>query len=1229
MNSPKKAEISKKPKTRDTKRSLQICHYPENVDRWAVIVGITKYKYERWNLEYARQDAEALYEMIQKPSCGDFPKENIKALFDEEATEPNIRSALRDFLKKPRKEDLVLIYFACHGASDPDRPENFYLLAHNTELDKIAGTALPMREIRLSLEENLIAERVIIIADTCHSAALNIRGDRANEVNQYLKSLSSSRKGIAWLTSAEANEVSREDEKWGGGHGVFTYYLLEGMKGAADTKPRDGKVTLGELFEYVREKVKEETNDQQNPLIGATLFDRNLPMAITGGLQAQEHCDLGHHLYKLGWILDDKGRFESASKQFSEALRLGRQQFPRANLGLGQSWLALGKLEKATEEFQKALDQDKGLHEAYFWRGIAYAKLNEIHKAINDFQMFQTLQPEDNRVPYTKYLATILEQPSEGTRYALLIGIGKYSFSNLKGPENDVEIMHHVLVDRYDFENVTTLRDDAATRAGILNAIDALRQKTHPGDTVVIYYSGHALGGDSKEYLIPYDYSNEPGGSKNTIGSQEFHDLINLIPASHKTLVLDTHATNQFVALASNHPSYTVFLATSPGKTASESRFEDKGRAFFSGTFTFAFVHELEQASPYTSQGKFYERLVKRMSGMEPQQEPLWIGNSYKPLFPTDDPTNCLEFFNFSQRLNYDNLTLEEINSRYDDVQESFPVSFPQLHCSFGSAFLDKKDYQKALQALQAAVEQSQKYPEAVFALGMAQLHTQQHSEVLVTFQRYLELKPEHCDYLQKPLELLEKFRQDRKHALLIGIDEYSKASGLHGAVNDIRAFQRVLTEKFAFQEPDIKLLTNKEATRKVILQEFDDLVKKAQNEPALFFFAGNGSLNMEGAPTIVCYDSRQEGVFDIELSELSDKVGNIPTNLVTIIDAGWSPGLQLPWGTSWGSRFVSPDDQPRPIMRDIVLRTPRRTWHEQEPAWKPDEEDWIAERQRINQSLQALQIGRLSIYNISIQSIFESSRQIGGEAIVEVELEELYKHKARPDDKSSGVWIIDKAIYGVLTHALLSILKESDQGNLTGAQLVQMVSEKLKWLQPFFVSQNLEENILCNAVREREVYELIKQHIIQEPIHQTISILRRLIEGREDIDPEGNLNLGVAYAALDDYDKSIKALENAIGQKGDQSYPEAHYYLGRVLFESENPDIDRAVSELRQATKDDPNIIPAHYFLGKVIRASIKRNALVEAEQAFRTYLDRGAPLGKRDEVQQLISSGKGIEAR
>ena len=94
------------------------------------------------------------------------------------------------------------------------------------------------------------------------------------------------------MTSAMASESSVEGEQWGGGHGVFTYFLLEGLHGRADRPPYDGVVTVGELFDFVGERVKEETQDRQHPHISSDA-DRGLVLFSDGlnvGRPASRTC---------------------------------------------------------------------------------------------------------------------------------------------------------------------------------------------------------------------------------------------------------------------------------------------------------------------------------------------------------------------------------------------------------------------------------------------------------------------------------------------------------------------------------------------------------------------------------------------------------------------------------------------------------------------------------------------------------------------------------------------------------------------------------------------------------------------------------------------------------------------------------------------------------------------------------------------------------------------------
>ena len=90
-----------------------------------------------------------------------------------------------------------------------------------------------MFELGRYINQNVKAKRLVLLFDACHSAGLSTEGTRNlanNLTNFYLQTLLYQEKGRAIITSSDVNETSLESQKWGNGHGVFTYYLLEGLK---------------------------------------------------------------------------------------------------------------------------------------------------------------------------------------------------------------------------------------------------------------------------------------------------------------------------------------------------------------------------------------------------------------------------------------------------------------------------------------------------------------------------------------------------------------------------------------------------------------------------------------------------------------------------------------------------------------------------------------------------------------------------------------------------------------------------------------------------------------------------------------------------------------------------------------------------------------------------------------------------------------------------------------
>jgi uncharacterized caspase-like protein len=241
--------------------------------KFALLVGVSKYRYHDGGLKdlaYAGADARAVRDFLVRPEGGGFAPGDVVLLEDQGATIEAVRSALNGFLTKATAEDLVFIFIAGHGDADPYARQNLYFIMHDTKLADMPSTALPMTELQDVLDQRVRARRVVVFVDTCHSAGLS--GERPevgtrqienNLINLYASKLFTET-GRAVITSSDVNEVSSEAGKWGGGHGVFTWALLEGLRGDADSDA-DRFVTAGELFEYVRARVREETGLQQNP----------------------------------------------------------------------------------------------------------------------------------------------------------------------------------------------------------------------------------------------------------------------------------------------------------------------------------------------------------------------------------------------------------------------------------------------------------------------------------------------------------------------------------------------------------------------------------------------------------------------------------------------------------------------------------------------------------------------------------------------------------------------------------------------------------------------------------------------------------------------------------------------------------------------------------------------------------------------------------------------------
>jgi tetratricopeptide (TPR) repeat protein len=241
---------------------------------YAVVIGIAKYADAGVPpLEFSDRDAEAIDSILISPEGGNFHAENVHKLIGPKATLANIKRELEQWLPSVAKDDdRVLVYFAGHGFIANGKA---YLAPYDLKLSNISGTAYPMDTLGSVFANKINAKWKVLLTDSCHSGAISVDGD-AQAMHGALQDLG---KSLFSLTASRDRERSYESSDWGGGHGIFTYYVVKGLEGAADAN-RDGIVTADELAEYVRTNVRTATNNQQTPTSERGSFDPNMMLAF-------------------------------------------------------------------------------------------------------------------------------------------------------------------------------------------------------------------------------------------------------------------------------------------------------------------------------------------------------------------------------------------------------------------------------------------------------------------------------------------------------------------------------------------------------------------------------------------------------------------------------------------------------------------------------------------------------------------------------------------------------------------------------------------------------------------------------------------------------------------------------------------------------------------------------------------------------------------------------------
>ncbi|WP_299465786.1 caspase family protein [uncultured Microscilla sp.] len=229
---------------------------------YVVSVGVSDFKKQSYNLDYAHADAEAITALFKTQKGLLYKDVQVKQLTNKQATRANILDAFYWLEKNVTHKDVAILFIASHGFNEKGK---FYILPHDGDPERLRSTAVNWADFQDVLGN--LPSKVMLFLDACHSGALgdNLTKTRGAKVNntEAIREITSAEHGVIVMSASTGSESSLEQPDWK--HGAFTYALLKAMVQKKADFNNDGIVYLRELDFFVADEVKTLTKGKQHP----------------------------------------------------------------------------------------------------------------------------------------------------------------------------------------------------------------------------------------------------------------------------------------------------------------------------------------------------------------------------------------------------------------------------------------------------------------------------------------------------------------------------------------------------------------------------------------------------------------------------------------------------------------------------------------------------------------------------------------------------------------------------------------------------------------------------------------------------------------------------------------------------------------------------------------------------------------------------------------------------
>ncbi len=232
----------------------------------ALIIGIDKYQ-NMQPLSHAVSDARGFRNVLVDEF--NFPAENVRELFDYDATLMSIRQAFYSLAQDATNlDDRLIVFFAGHGETKPGVRREFGYLCPTDAHPTCTETLLGWDELITNVDQ-IKAKHVLFIMDACFSGLALHRSAGAGAA-RYIKDLVK-RPSVQVITAGKADQKVADSGGPISGHSLFTGHLITGLQGEAKTDL--GLITASGVMHYVFSRVGGDAKSNQTPHYGQVVGD--------------------------------------------------------------------------------------------------------------------------------------------------------------------------------------------------------------------------------------------------------------------------------------------------------------------------------------------------------------------------------------------------------------------------------------------------------------------------------------------------------------------------------------------------------------------------------------------------------------------------------------------------------------------------------------------------------------------------------------------------------------------------------------------------------------------------------------------------------------------------------------------------------------------------------------------------------------------------------------------